>query len=200
MKRGILWSVLAAALATSSCVVAPVAYHEGVAAPAPPPGTVEGAFGYHRMFWNVDNDWVQGEYFGFHARVGQRLGPLAFEEGLSWQNNGLLGLRAGVGLRRPCITLRGMWAPLLLSPRDIGFDPDNWWQFSLLGGSPRYDAFLGWAFGGRASKLGIGPVLVGEIQPLPSLALRAELSVTGRAPWADPDDRRAVGPPLALPA
>jgi hypothetical protein len=75
-----------------------------------------------------------------------------------------------------------MWAPLLLNLMDIGFDPDNWWQFSLLGGSPRHSSFLGWAFGGRASKLGIGPVLVGEIQPLPSLALRAELSGTGRAP------------------
>jgi hypothetical protein len=174
----------------ASCTRPPIMYHEDMPAYAPRWGPPETRFGYHRTFWNDDGFWRPDDYFNLGTRVGQRLGPLAFEQGIlanMGETEAGLGIHAGIGLVSPALMLRGSWAPVhvwgLLEYTRLDFVPDHWWQASLLYGSQRKRDGYGWAVGARASKLGIGPVLFGEYCS-GVLSLRAEASASLASPWA----------------
>jgi hypothetical protein len=107
-----------------------------------------------------------GDYFNVGTRVGQRLGPFAFEQGITANMEETevgLGVHAGIGLVSPALILRGSWSPVKISGMPartrLEFIPDRWWQASLLYGSQRRPEGYGWAVGARTSKFGIGPVL-----------------------------------------
>ncbi len=185
----------------ASCTHPPLVYHEDMPAYAPRWGPPETRFGYHKTFWNDRGSWRPGDYFNLGTRVGQRLGPLSLEQGISANMEETevgLGVHAGIGLVSPALILRGSWSPVKISGMPartrLEFIPDRWWQAGLLYGSQTRPEGYGWAVGARASRFGIGPVLFGEYCS-GVLSLRAEASASFVSPWADD---RTVGQVYAI--
>jgi hypothetical protein len=168
-------------------------YHEDLPAYAPVWGPPESRFGYHRAFWTDGTALRPADYFGLGCRTGQRLGRIAFEQGLAVTafTNGLsLGAGVGVLLVKPAIALRGSWTPASIVGQvdpnrlEFSFQTSHRLQVSAVAGSEYRPHGLGWSVGARATKQGIGPLATGEFGS-GVLSLRAEASVTVPSPWAD---------------
>jgi hypothetical protein len=178
--------LVAFGLLSVSCVIAPVAYHDGLPACTPAPGFAAARFEYNRTYWWHGNTREKpDEYFGGGLRFGQDWRRFCFEEGLTMLYPGALlpCLQAGVGLRNPAVTLRALWTPVSVGGR-IDFDPMLWWQVSALVGTARTSRGVGFSGGARTSRIGIGPVAVLDYS-LSDISFRLEGSVTFRSPWAD---------------
>jgi len=178
---------LLALLIVSGCVFAPIVYNEGLPAYVaswPPEGSGGMSLSYFR--YGKADDGVL--CFNAAARTGQRIGLLAVEEGIGALlvgEAGVAGPFVGIGIERPAVLLRFSGYPLYLAGDGPHVTVKNaWWQVHLLGGTPHRRRGLGFSLGGCASRLGIGPVAMGELA-VPDLTLRFELSTTTRAPWAD---------------
>lgn len=85
--HGLRLALLAAAavvsLAATCRAPAVISYHEDLPAYVPEWGPPESRFGYHRVFWTDGSVVRPREYFDLGLRVGQRIGQVAFEEGLA---------------------------------------------------------------------------------------------------------------------
>ena len=184
----------AAALGMNATCRSPatISYHEDLPAYAPAWGPPESRFGYHRAFWTDGSVLRPREYANLGLRVGQQRGRFAYEEGLAatlFESSFMFGPSAGVSLVRPAVTLRGTWMPASVAGRVnenrlvFSFKTSLWWQVSALAGTSYRPHGFGWAAGARATKQGIGPLLVGEFGS-GVLSLRAEASATWLAPWA----------------
>ena len=142
------------------------------------------------LTWTVVMIIKAQEYFDLGLRVGQQLGPMAFEEGLAatlFESAFWFGPGVGLTLVRPAVSLRGSWMPASvagLAGNRLGFSfrTSRWWQVSAAAGTPYRPNGIGWSAGVRATKQGIGPLLTGELGS-GVLSLRAEASVTWLAPW-----------------
>ena len=178
-------------LTLTACSTSPIVLHEDLPAYAPRPGPPETRFGYHRVF-QIDDDghFLPGDYFNLGTRFGQRLGIFTLQEGLlitGSKNSCCLGVQAGVGLASPQVTIYGSWLPLSLESESytravLRFEPERWWQSSLLLGLPYRPSGLGGSAGLRASSEGFGPVCLGEFGS-GALSVRGELSLEFPAPW-----------------
>ena len=173
-----------------SCVVAPMAYHDGLPASMPAPGFAAARFEYNRAYWRHDGISAEpNEYFSGGLRFGQEWRQFCFEGGLTVLNPGtfLPCLQGGVGLREPAVTLRALWTPMVVSlvdPPTADFDPMLWWQVSALAGTPRKSRGFGISGGARTSRIGIGPVAVLDYSHS-GVSFRLEGSMTFRTPWAN---------------
>jgi len=179
-------TLVALGLLSACCVIPPIAYHDGLPAATPMPGTAAARMGYNRFFWHHDSSWERpGEYFFGGLRFGQDWRRFSFEEGLTVLLPGtvLPCLQAGVGLREPALTVRALWTPLAISSQ-VHFDPMLWWQLSALAGTPRNELGPGFSAGVRTSRLGIGPEALADFT-LRDISFRLEGSMTFRTPWAD---------------
>ena len=190
-------SILAVAVFAGCNAPAIRSYHEDLPAYIPDWGEPEARFGYHRAFWTDYQILRPADYFDVGFRVGQKLGPLRLEEGLAstiLQGSASFGFQFGLGLDRPTLAVRGSWVPAEIHGDDGAnamrgsFAPSRWWQVTALTGSPHRSEGLGWSAGGRASRLGLGPVLTGEFSS-GVLSLRAEVSVAFNAPWNATSDK-----------
>ena len=198
--RHLAVSLVTAGLLSVSCVRPPIAYQDGLPAATPPPGSVAARFMYNRSYWRHGNtDKYLGPCFGGGVRFGQDWRALCFEEGLTvlYPNVLLPCLQAGIGLRRPAVTLRCLWTPVAVGG-GVRFDPMLWWQVSGLVGSPRTSKGLGVSYGARTSRIGIGPVAVLDYTHS-GISLRLESSVIFPPPWASQMIRGKV-PMLGLSA
>lgn len=186
MIRRLTFGLAALGLLATSCVFAPMAYHDGLPASMPAPGFAAVRVEYNRAYWRHDS--ISAEpyvYWGGGLRFGQEWRRFCFEEGLTVLNPGvtLPCLQGGVGLRNPAVTLRALWTPVALGSR-IQFDPMLWWQVSALVGTPRKLRGFGISTGARTSRIGIGPMAVLDYSHS-GISFRLEGSMTFRTPWAD---------------
>jgi hypothetical protein len=172
-------------------------YHEDLPTYAPAWGAPESRFGYYRAFWTDGRSLRPADYFGPGCRVGQRVGNVAFEQGLAataFTNSLLLGAGAGVSLVRPALAVRFTWTPASLAGYvnpdrvEASFQPSRWWQVTALAEAAYRPHGFGWSAGARATKQGLGPLLAAE-SGSGVLSLRGELSATVPAPWADTTTR-----------
>ncbi len=196
----ILISFVSLVSISSTCLAPAItAYHEDLPAYVPKFGIPESRFGYHRVFWSDGFVVRPAEYFNLGLRTGEHFRSINFEQGFIstiFRSNARFGIGCGIGVKSPAITLRGIWQPFEIIGRtniggtnnqlEFNFKADKWWQASLLGGTGSYQTHgIGWAAGGRISKLGIGPILMAEYGS-GILSLRAEISATFVSPWATP--------------
>jgi len=193
LKVALLAAAGALSLAAMCRAPAVISYHEDLPAYVPEWGPPESRFGYHRVFWTDGSVLRPREYFDLGLRVGQRIGQVAFEEGLAatlFESSMDFGPGLALSLARPLVTLRGSWTPASLvghtdpNRLSLSFQAARWWQVSALAGTPYRPHGLGWAAGVRATKQGIGPVVTGELGS-GVLSLRAEATVAVPSPWAD---------------
>jgi hypothetical protein len=192
--RRLTFASAALALVAASCVVAPIAYQDGLPAATPAPGFAAVRFEYNRAYWWHDGVAEKpGEYFSGGLRFGQDWRRFCFEEGFTALYPGLLlpCLQAGIGLRRPAVTVRALWTPVAMSGVSVTFDPILWWQASALVGTPRNPRGFGASFGGRTSRIGIGPLGVLDYSHS-GISFRLEGSLTFPTPWADENVRGRV--------
>jgi hypothetical protein len=185
--RRLMPGLAALGLLTGSCVVAPMAYHDGLPAAMPAPGFAAARFEYNRAYWRVNSFSADPYvYWSGGLRFGQEWRRLCFEEGLTVLNPGktMPCLQGGVGLRRPAVTLRALWTPVALGPTRVDLDPMLWWQVSALVGTPRKSRGFGISTGARTSRIGIGPMAVLDYSHS-GISFRLEGSMTFRTPWAD---------------
>jgi hypothetical protein len=183
-------------LAGSTCVP-PIAFHDGLPAWAPEPGGVEWRLGYqHLSAFGADSFNFLGQPFATPdfslsyltpgVRVGLNRAPLAAELGLTSAIratggfSALFGAEVGLGYNDPTISV--MFRPSLYlldvygdAESGAGVDVAPWTQASFLVGNGYHSRGLNFAFGGRASDYGAGPLaLIGlNLHPV---EFRAELS------------------------
>jgi hypothetical protein len=168
-------------LLSTGCILAPVAYHEGNMGYPTDPGSFDMRAGVHSGVWNSDSGLRVLSYADIGASVGAKVGPVALELGGNiFTGTGFTaGLQVGVGIVGVPIMLRAS-----AYPTDPTYFLDQpWWQFTLLGGTPKRTSGFGISGGAGVSKLGVGPMLVGEYR-FSEAALRVELSAGEKAPWA----------------
>jgi hypothetical protein len=185
--RRLMPGMAAMGLLTVSCVVAPMAYHDGLPAAMPAPGFAAARFEYSRAYWRVNNFSVDPYvYWTGGLRFGQEWRRFCFEEGLTVLNPDKIMpcLQGGVGLRVPAVTLRALWTPVALGLTRVDLDPMLWWQVSALVGTPRKSRGFGISSGARTSRIGIGPMAVLDYSHS-GISFRLEGSMTFRTPWAD---------------
>jgi hypothetical protein len=173
--RGCLPIAVAALLVTTSCVMAPVAFHDGLPAWTPAPRKAEASVGYHRMFWSEDSNSIG--YLTPGVRVGLARPPLAAEVGLTsmimveeGDMMALLGPEFGIGYQNQYVSIVGRPTLHLLSfyGDTVLFGADQWWQFSLLVGNSYRTGKVHVSAGGRMSEYGIGPLVLvdGSLGPV----------------------------------
>jgi hypothetical protein len=178
--------LVALGLLSASCVIAPIAYQDGLPASTPAPGFAAARFEYNRAYWWHGNTLEEpDEYFGGGVRFGQDWRRFCFEEGLTVLYPGALlpCFQGGFGLREPAVTLRALWTPVLVD-NAFHFDPMLWWQVSALVGTPRKAQGFGLSAGARTSRIGIGPVALLDYSQS-GISFRLEGSLTVRPPWGD---------------
>jgi len=188
LMRRLVPCLAALGLLSGSCVVAPIAYHDGLPACTPAPGMAAARFEYNRAYWWHGNTRERpAEYICGGVRFGQDWRRFCFEEGLTVLYPGAFVpcLQGGVGLRDPAVTLRALWSPgWRLVADDIQFDLLRWWQVSTLVGTARRSRGFGFSGGARTSRIGIGPVAVLDYS-LSGISFRLEGSMAFRPPWQD---------------
>lgn len=171
---------------STCCIVAPIAYQDGLAAPTPAPGFAAARFEYNRWYWRHDTVAEAPEhYYDGGVRFGQEWRQFCFEEGLTvlYPDVFLPCLEGGIGLRDPAVTLRALWTPVAIGSH-VSFNPRLWWQFSALIGTPRKTRGFGISYGARTSRVGIGPVAALDYT-ISGISLRLEGSMTFPPAWAD---------------
>ena len=189
MRRA-MFGLAALVLLSVSCVMAPVAYQDGLPAYTPAPGFAAARFEYNRQYWRHDSISEEPhDYFVGGVRFGQDWHQYCFEEGLTvlCPSTLLPCLQGGIGLRKPAVTLRALWTPVavhVVGQLKAHFDPLFWWQVSALAGTPRKPRGFGISGGARTSRIGIGPVAVLDYTHS-GISFRLEGSMTFRTPWAD---------------
>jgi len=184
--RRMMTGLAALGLLAVSCVVAPLAYQDGLPASMPAPGFAAARLEYNRAYWRHDSVSAEPyEYWGGGLRFGQEWRKFCFEEGLTLLYPGgfMPCLEGGVGLRNPALTLRALWNPLWVGGR-IELDPMRWWQVSALVGTPRKPRGFGISSGARTSRIGVGPAALLDYTHS-GISFRLEGSLTFRTPWAD---------------
>ena len=164
--RRLLPGLAALGLLAASCVVAPMACHDGLPASMPAPGFAAARFEYNRAYWRHDSISAEPfEYISGGLRFGQEWRRFCFEEGLTVLNPGVIlpCLEGGVGLREPAVALRALWTPVTLGSQ-FGFDPMLWWQVSALAGTPRKSRGFGISGGAqlRTCETSLGTTMMTE--------------------------------------
>jgi len=181
-------------LLSTGCVVAPIAYQDGLSATTPAPGFAAARLEYNRWYWRHDSiDEAPEYYLTGGLRFGQEWRQFSFEQGLTaiyYPEVLLPCIEGGIGLRDPAVTLRALWTPVAVGGR-ISFNPKLWWQFSGLIGTPRKIRGFGVSYGARTSKVGIGPVAVLDYT-IAGITARLEASMTFPPAWVDSNVRGKV--------